>query len=99
MSQENVNSAMKLPSGWETFLKTELEAPYFRELTAFLASERAEKTIFPAEKNVFRALELTPREKVRVVLLGQDPYHDEGQAHGLCFSVQAPTKPPPSLRN
>jgi uracil-DNA glycosylase len=90
---------MKLPSTWEPFLRAELEAPYFRELTAFLAGEREKKSIYPPPENVFRALELTPREKVRVVLLGQDPYHDEGQAHGLCFSVLPPTKAPPSLKN
>ncbi|MDB4942843.1 MAG: Uracil-DNA glycosylase, family 1 [Labilithrix sp.] len=90
---------MKLPPAWESALRAETDKPYFRALAAFLAEERASKTIFPAEHDVFRALALTPPEAVKVVLLGQDPYHDHGQAHGLCFSVLAPTPTPPSLRN
>jgi uracil-DNA glycosylase len=90
---------MKIPAGWQPFLDEETEKPYFRELRAFLENERAKNQVFPCEADVFRALELTPRDAVSVVLLGQDPYHDDGQAHGLCFSVQPPTKPPPSLKN
>lgn len=90
---------MKLPVPWQAALGAELEAPYYRALVAFLARERASKTIYPPEDEVFAALALTPPEAVKVVLLGQDPYHDENQAHGLCFSVRPPTKPPPSLRN
>ncbi|AKU97446.1 Uracil-DNA glycosylase, family 1 [Labilithrix luteola] len=90
---------MKIPASWQTRLSKEVDAPYFRELASFLENERASKQIFPPEGEVFRALELTPPEAVKVVLLGQDPYHDDGQAHGLCFSVKPPTTPPPSLKN
>ncbi len=70
------------------------------ELQRFLVAERdGGKSIFPHERNRLRALELTPFDKVRVVILGQDPYHGEGQAHGLCFSVQPGVRTPPSLRN
>lgn len=88
-----------LSPGWQALLSEEAAKPYFVELSAFLRAERAEKTIFPPEGDVFRALSLTPLEEAKVLLLGQDPYHDEGQAHGLCFSVRPPTRPPPSLRN
>jgi uracil-DNA glycosylase len=90
---------MKIPESWRRHLGAEVEAPYFRDLLAFLERERATKKIFPPAEDVFRALELTPRDAVKVVLLGQDPYHDDGQAHGLCFSVKPPTRPPPSLKN
>jgi uracil-DNA glycosylase len=92
-------SPMEIPLPWLAALGAELDKPYYRELIAFLARERAEKTIFPEERDVFRALTLTPPDAVKVVLLGQDPYHDDGQAHGLCFSVRPPTRPPPSLKN
>ncbi|MBX3192489.1 MAG: uracil-DNA glycosylase [Labilithrix sp.] len=90
---------MQIPASWRRFVGDEATKAYFAELAAFLAAERATKKIFPPEDDVFRALELTPRDRVKVVLLGQDPYHDDGQAHGLCFSVRSPTKPPPSLKN
>lgn len=90
---------MKIPTGWAAPLGAEVNKPYFRELAAFLKAERAQRTIFPPEEDVFRALSLTPPEHVKVLLLGQDPYHDDGQAHGLCFSVRPPTRPPPSLKN
>ena len=90
---------MQVPGPWQRALESETQKPYFDELRRFVEKERATKTIFPAERDVFRALELTPPEAVKVVLLGQDPYHDDGQAHGLCFSVLAPTPPPPSLKN
>jgi uracil-DNA glycosylase len=90
---------MQIPGPWQKPLGEEAEKPYFRELVAFLKAERAKKTIFPPEEDVFRALSLTPLEDVKVLLLGQDPYHDDGQAHGLCFSVRPPTRPPPSLKN
>jgi len=92
-------SRMELPPSWHTVLGTELDKPYFRALVAFLEEERRARTVFPPEGDVFNALRLTPYEKVMVLLLGQDPYHDDGQAHGLCFSVKPPTPPPPSLRN
>ncbi|MFO0744463.1 MAG: uracil-DNA glycosylase [Myxococcota bacterium] len=90
---------MKLPPAWQDALGAELEQPYFKALEAFVAAERATKTVFPPEADVFSALALTPLADVRVLILGQDPYHDDGQAHGLCFSVKPPTRPPPSLRN
>ena len=90
---------MQIPSNWQAPLGEEADKPYFRELATFLEAERASKTIFPPDDDVFRALALTPLDEVKVLLLGQDPYHDEGQAHGLCFSVLPPTRVPPSLRN
>jgi uracil-DNA glycosylase len=90
---------MKIPKEWDATLGEEPSKPYFRDLVSFLESERATKAVYPPADDVFRALALTPPDEVKVVLLGQDPYHDEGQAHGLCFSVRPPTKPPPSLRN
>jgi len=77
----------------------ELEQPYFGKLTAFLKEERREHTVYPPEPEVFQALESTPYHQVRVLILGQDPYHGEGQAHGLAFSVCPGVKPPPSLVN
>lgn len=91
---------MKAQSGWEAALSRAFETPRMTSLEHFLRSEiEAGKRIFPETKNWFRALELTPLPKVRVVILGQDPYHGEGQAHGLCFSVPPGVRPPPSLVN
>ena len=90
---------MQLPKTWHEKLGTELEKPYFIELEKFLEAERAEHDVFPPKDEVFSALALTPYDKVKVLLLGQDPYHDVGQAHGLCFSVKPGIKPPPSLVN
>ncbi len=88
----------KIPSSWHQAL-AEFDKPYFIELQKFLAEERRSHPIFPPEADVFSALELTPYEQVNVLLLGQDPYHDDNQAHGLCFSVKPGIKPPPSLVN
>lgn len=93
------SSSWTLPGSWASVLSDETNKPYFTELKEFVDAEREAGVVFPAEEDVFRAFELTPYEQVRVVLLGQDPYHDEGQAHGLCFSVQPGVKPPPSLAN
>ena len=82
---------------WLTYLKDEFQKDYMRELSDFLKSEDGE--IFPKREELFSALNLTPLEKVKVVILGQDPYHGEGQAHGLSFSVNKGVKIPPSLRN
>ncbi len=90
---------MQLPASWLPLVGAELDKPYFRDLQQFLAAERQQQPVFPAVENVFAALELTPFERVRVVLLGQDPYHDVDQAHGLAFSVQSGVKLPASLRN
>lgn len=84
---------------WNEILAEEMQKDYFQELQAFVQKRREEVRVFPEEKNVFRALELTPFESVKVVILGQDPYHGFGQAHGLSFSVQKGTPLPPSLKN
>src|SRR5689334_22346872 len=88
-----------LPASWRTALGAELEAEYFRELARFVDAARASHRVFPREEDVFAAFAMAPLDRVKVVLLGQDPYHDEGQAHGLCFSVRPGVAPPPSLRN
>ncbi|MBW4331927.1 uracil-DNA glycosylase [Stakelama sp. CBK3Z-3] len=91
---------VKLDESWRAPLADEFEQPYMAALKQFLIDERAAgKRIFPAGSEWFRALDLTPLEDVRVVILGQDPYHGPGQAHGLCFSVRPGVRPPPSLVN
>lgn len=85
--------------GWFRFLRNELEKEYFRGLIEFLHKERLEKVIYPSPQDTFRAFELTPIEEVKLVILGQDPYHGTNQATGLSFSVPVGLKPPPSLRN
>ena len=84
---------------WNEILVEEMHKDYYQELQAFVQKRRAEVRVFPEEKNVFNALELTPFESVKVVILGQDPYHGFGQAHGLSFSVQKGIPLPPSLKN
>tara|TARA_R110002167_G_scaffold184846_2_gene385377 strand:+ start:101 stop:769 length:669 start_codon:yes stop_codon:yes gene_type:complete len=85
---------------WERLFSEEKNKPYFKSLVTFIEKERAlGKQIFPEEKDVFNAFKYTPLEKLKVVILGQDPYHDVGQAHGLAFSVQEGVKVPPSLQN
>ena len=89
-----------LHPSWREALKDELASPYVPALHDWLAAElQAGKRIFPDSDNWLRALDLTPLDEVRVVILGQDPYHGEGQAHGLCFSVQPGVRTPPSLVN
>jgi uracil-DNA glycosylase len=88
-----------IPASWEPYLASEIEKPYYQDLMKFVKEERKNHTVYPPDKEVFNALEHTPHDKVKVLLLGQDPYHDEGQAHGLCFSVRPGVKPPPSLVN
>jgi uracil-DNA glycosylase len=84
---------------WKELLKEEFNAPYFLELKDFLVKEKLKSTIFPPGRLIFNAFNLTPADKVRVVILGQDPYHGSGQAHGLCFSVPDGIDLPPSLKN
>ena len=84
---------------WNEILVEEMQKDYYQELQEFVKKRREEVRVFPEEKNVFRALELTPFESVKVVILGQDPYHGFGQAHGLSFSVQKGIPLPPSLKN
>lgn len=89
-----------LPKSWRSYLGAELESDYMRELVTFLGEREARgQTIYPERGNWFAAFRETPFESVKVVILGQDPYHGPGQAHGLCFSVQTGFKIPPSLRN
>jgi uracil-DNA glycosylase len=91
---------IKLNPSWRGPLQSEFDAPYMADLKAFLIAEKAAgKRIFPKGGEWFRALDLTPLDQVRVVILGQDPYHGQGQAHGLCFSVQPGVRIPPSLIN
>ncbi|WP_414619805.1 uracil-DNA glycosylase [Calothrix sp. CCY 0018] len=89
----------QLPDSWQTALAEEFDKPYFKELENFIEEERKSKTIYPPQEDVFSAFELTPLEQVNVLILGQDPYHGENQAHGLCFSVKPGVKTPPSLVN
>ena len=89
-----------LHPSWRDALRAEWDSPYMAELQAFLAAEEAGGTcVFPSPEDRFAALDLTPLDQVRVVILGQDPYHGEGQAHGLSFSVRPGVRLPPSLRN
>ncbi|MCS7153357.1 MAG: uracil-DNA glycosylase [Bacteroidia bacterium] len=85
---------------WKRLLEEEFNKPYFEALVAFLKDEKRKgKVIYPPGKQIFRAFELCPPDQVKVVILGQDPYHGPGQAHGLCFSVPKGVPPPPSLQN
>lgn len=88
-----------METSWRPVLLAETEKPYWKDLQQFVRDERSKHQVFPPEKEVFAALHLTPYEDLSVLILGQDPYHDVGQAHGLCFSVRPPTPPPPSLVN
>lgn len=91
---------VKIEPSWKEILKNEFTKPYFQQIVTFLKTERmAGKTIYPPGSMIFNAFNHTPFDKVKVVLLGQDPYHGPGQAHGLCFSVQDGVLPPPSLIN
>lgn len=94
------NALNKLSPDWRNILKSELEQPYIEKLSGFLASEASNGAIiYPREDDIFSALETTAFSDVRVVIIGQDPYHGEGQAHGLSFSVRDGVPLPPSLRN
>ena len=84
---------------WKKLLNDEFNKPYFKSLQSFLTEERKIATVYPPENNVFQAFELTPFDELKVVILGQDPYHGENQAHGLCFSVPEGVPQPPSLVN
>lgn len=91
---------IKMSNAWLKHLETELNQDYIKRLELFLAEQKNnKKIIYPSEQNYFRALDLVDIKDVKVVILGQDPYHGEGEAHGLCFSVQEKIKIPPSLRN
>lgn len=89
----------KIEASWLEVLRPQFEAPYFAQLKNFLISERQQYTCYPAGSNIFAAFDRTPFDKVKVVILGQDPYHEPGQAQGLCFSVPYGIQVPPSLVN
>ena len=91
---------IRLDPSWLNVMGDEFEKPYMTELRQFLLEEKQKgRTIFPPGQQIFAAMDRTPFDKVKVVILGQDPYHGPGQAHGLCFSVQPGVDPPPSLVN
>jgi uracil-DNA glycosylase len=93
-------AGIKLEESWKEALSPEFESPYMQQLKSFLVEEKQRgKVIFPRGSEYFRALDLTPLDEVQVVILGQDPYHGSGQAHGLCFSVRPGVRIPPSLVN
>ena len=89
----------KLDESWRNVLKDEFHKPYFTKLNEFLLSEKRQFEVYPPDNEIFRALEHTPLSRVKVVIIGQDPYHGPGQANGMCFSVNDDIKQPPSLRN
>src|SRR4051795_4209075 len=89
----------QLPADWRKVLADEFTKPYFEKLVEFVNEQRAKHVVFPPEEDVFNAFKATPFAKVKVLLLGQDPYHGKGQAHGMCFSVRPGVRPPPSLVN
>ncbi len=90
---------VRIEESWRSRLKVEFEKPYFERLTEFVRREYAAGKVYPRGGHIFHAFDLCPFEQVKVVLLGQDPYHEEGQAQGLCFSVPEGMKLPPSLLN
>ena len=95
-----MSKPVQLEESWKTYLFEEFKKDYMKNLKVFLKKEiQKQKKIYPKGSEYFLALNLTPFNKVKVVILGQDPYHGQGQAHGLCFSVQPQTKIPPSLLN
>ena len=90
---------VKIEESWKEHLQQEFEKPYFRTLTDFVRKEYTIKTVYPPAKLIFNAFDSCPFDKVKVVIVGQDPYHEPGQAHGLCFSVNEGVQIPPSLVN
>src|SRR5437868_6629693 len=100
-TQETIKATdVKIEPSWKEKLKDEFSKPYFLNLIHFLKKEKeAGNKIFPAGNRIFAAFDYTPFDKVKVVIIGQDPYHGTGQANGLCFSVNTGVNPPPSLQN
>jgi uracil-DNA glycosylase len=94
-----VVNEVKIDPSWKEVLKTEFSSPYFAVLKDFLLKERAEQVVYPPGGQIFSAYNQTPFDQVKVVIVGQDPYHGPGQANGMCFSVAPGTKLPPSLVN
>lgn len=100
MSDLNINTVKpEIDSSWLDALSDEFEKPYFKDLKAFLISEKTKYEVFPPGKQIFSAFNHTPYNHVKVVIIGQDPYHGPGQANGLCFSVSDGIRQPPSLKN
>lgn len=93
------NKKVLIDDSWFTVLKDQFDLPYFKNLRDFVKQEYLNKKVFPAPKNIFRAFNICPFDKVKVVIVGQDPYHGSGQADGLSFSVPSAFKIPPSLKN
>jgi len=89
----------QIDESWKTVLEDEFNKPYFQELKSFLVAEKSKYTVYPPGSRIFAAFDVTPFDNVKVVILGQDPYHGAGQAHGLCFSVPKGVQKPPSLLN
>ena len=90
---------VKISESWKNLLQEEFDKPYFEELTRFVKSEYSAGQVFPAGRNIFRAFDKCPFDRLKVVIIGQDPYHGVGQANGLCFSVDDGVQYPPSLQN
>ncbi len=90
---------VNIGNDWDKILADEWEKPYYKNLRGFLKQEYSAHTVYPNMNDIFNALKYTSFENTRVVIIGQDPYHGEGQAHGLCFSVKRGVTPPPSLKN
>lgn len=94
-----MSTDVRIESSWKNVLEEQFEAPYWGELSVFVKAEYQQTTVYPPPKLIFNAFDLCPFEKVKVVILGQDPYFGKGQAHGLCFSVPEGMPTPPSLAN
>jgi len=90
---------MPIPDSWLSVLGDQQNTPYYQQLYRFISDERRQYTVYPTGQDVFNALRYTPYQQVRIVIIGQDPYHEENQAHGLAFSVRPGVTPPPSLVN
>ena len=90
---------VRIGNDWDEIIGGEFQKPYYLKLREFLKKEYASGRVFPEKENIFNALKTTPYKSVKAVIIGQDPYHEVGQAHGLCFSVQKGCKIPPSLKN
>lgn len=99
MSSASIDVRPRIEESWLRVLNDQFNDPYFSELKRFVVEERSKFQVYPPAKQIFRAFDLTPLDKVKVVILGQDPYHGPGQAHGLSFSVERGIQIPPSLRN
>lgn len=96
---KNETVGVQIDASWLRLLRDDFGAEYFSDLKGFLRTEKQTQTVFPPGSQIFAAFDRTPVDKVKVVIIGQDPYHGPGQANGLCFSVTKGVKPPPSLKN